>query len=573
MSRTRSLEIWHIPKRKNVHQMIGAVEILLQEEFNGKSWTGGKKESFNTELKKAGLTQTGRVLAQSGRRTLEALLKYLGFVFVNNETTPPTIYVTNAGKELIKKHGSVLGKQNNFRLVQRKKEEILESPLVKYQMTKLQITNPVIREDCINILLFPFRITLKLLVDLEYLTDEELGYIVFSMRSEDEFKLITEKIKTFRQLDSDRRVAEIEAFKGTEIGNLTLVQAPTASYYMGLCVGTGLCRKNGNRLTIRNEENEEAHEIIDKFKDVKPFNFENNVKLWVEYFGDIKRLMPPLLVSIKLKNSESCFIKIYDTSGSVVSETVLSDIKLEALVPLFKHEQYKFEFFSFTDASKIHEKLIEIDSDKIVFDIGVKLPGLVSTWDIESIIRRIRELIGGRDFDSEYSKHLENVKKITGKSSFNISLLRGGRLEYLFFKLLLSLKDRKVIDDVIWNGRLDDFGIAYPALGGKEGNPDLHYYIGSKLFVLELTTIRGNAMQWSAEAASVHDHINNLLKKVGGNYQVTGIFSAPIISTRVEEMYRHISSKENILHRTIDIETLIKILMKENRDEINNLST
>ena len=145
MTRTRSLEIWHVPKRQNIHQIIGAVEILAQEAFNGKSWTSGRMEAFNTQLGMQGLTNNGRPLALSGRRTLEALLKYLGFIYLDKDTTPQTIHVTNAGLELIKKHGSVLGKRKNLRLVQTNNEEIIESPLVKHQMAKLQITNPAIR--------------------------------------------------------------------------------------------------------------------------------------------------------------------------------------------------------------------------------------------------------------------------------------------------------------------------------------------------------------------------------------------------------------------------------------------
>ena len=249
MTRTRSLEIWHIPKRQNIHQIIGAVEILSTDNFNGKSWNSMKQENFNTLLGRYGLTERGKPLSPSARRTLEALIKYLGFIVIDNTTTPSTINVTNAGFELIKKHGSVLGLGKNLNVVSANGQEVLESTIVERQMSKLQITNPVIREDCLNILLFPFRITLKLLLDLTFISKEELGYIVFSMKKEDEYNLIVEKIKTFRHLPEERRSAEIEAFKNTEIGNLTLVQAPTAGYYIGLCVATGLCeRKNNDRL-------------------------------------------------------------------------------------------------------------------------------------------------------------------------------------------------------------------------------------------------------------------------------------------------------------------------------------
>lgn len=569
MPRTRSLEIWHIPKRQNVHQIIGAVEILFQETFNGKSWTGMKKENFNTQLGRQGLTNNGRPLSPSARRTLEALLKYLGFIYVDSGTTPPTINVTNAGFELIKKHGSVLGKRRTLRQIQENNEEILESSLVKHQMTKLQITNPVIKEDCINILLFPFRITLRLLLELGKLSKEELSYIVFSMKKEDEYNLIIERIKTFRSLPQSRREAEIEAFKNTEIGNLTLVQAPTATYYIGLCVGTGLCERNGDELSIRARKVSEVKGLLEKFKDVRPFDFADNLRLWIDYFGNVDKLRPPLLTNITLKNKAHIYIRVLDTEGKETERGVISEEKPELSIPLFRDEVYKFEFYSFTNAQKIAEQTVKITQDRVSFNIPVQQETKV-IWSFDSIIKRIDELIASRDFDPEYSQRINIVKTITGKTNFNVAQLRGGRLEYLFYRLLSILKENGVIDDVVWNGRLDEFGLAYPALGGREGNPDIYFFIDNTLYVLEVTTIRAGAMQWSAEGASVHDHILNLLKKVRGNYKMVGLFSAPTIAPRVAGMFKHISSKERIPHKPISIVDFIKIL-KSGREAIKKL--
>lgn len=570
MPRTRSLEIWHIPKRQNVHQVIGAVEILTGEDFNGKSWTLMKKEKFNTQLGRQGLTNNGRPLSPSARRTLEALLKYLGFVYVDNSPTPPTIHVTNAGHELIKKHGSVLGKRRTLKDVHKNQEEIIESSVVRHQMTKLQITNPVIREDCINILLFPFRITLRLLLDLEKLTKEELGYIVFSMRKEDEYNLIVERIKTFRALPKSRREAEIAAFKSTEIGNLTLVQAPTAAYYMGLCIGTGLCGRKGENLYIREDKLNEVKELLEKYKDIHPFDFADNLRLWIEYFGNIERLQTPSLVEVSLKNKAHVYFRISDSKKQELEHGVISEESPATSVPLFKNEVYQFEFYSFDDARKIAEEKVKITQEEIIFDIPVSSKFKV-TWDVKSIIKKIEGLITSRDYDPEYKRHIDIVKKITGKNNFNPALLRGGRLEYLFYRLLNVLKEQGEIDDVVWNGKLNEFGLAYPAPGGKEGYPDIYFFVDKTLYVLELTTIRANAMQWSAEGASVHDHITNQLEKVGDKYEVVGLFSAPSISPRVEGMFKHISAKEKVPHLPVSIGDLIKYLTS-GRKSIQGLS-
>jgi len=569
MPRTRSLEIWHIPKRQNVHQIIGTVELLAKEEFNGRPWTTMRKENFNTQLGRQGLTNNGRPLSPSARRTLEALIKYLGFIYVDNSTTPPTINVTNAGFELIKKHGSVLGKRRTLRQIQENNEEILESPLVRHQMTKLQITNPVIKKDCINILLFPFRITLRLLLELDKLSKEELGYIVFSMKKDDEYNLIVERIKTFRSLPQSRREAEIGAFKNTEVGNLTLVQAPTATYYIGLCVATGLCERNGDGLSIRASKVDEAKELLEKFKGVCPFDFADNLRLWIDYFGNVDKLSPPLLTNITLKNKAHIYIRVLDSEGKETEKGVISEEKPELFIPLFRGEVYRFEFYSFANAKKIAEQTIKITQDRISFDIPIQQETKI-VWSFDSVIKKIDELVVSRDFDSEYSQHINIVKTITSRTNFNVAQLRGGRLEYLFYRLLKILKEKGIIDDVVWNGRLDEFGLAYPALGGREGSPDIYFFIDNTLYVLEVTTIRAGAMQWSAEGASVHDHILNLLKKVKGSYKVVGLFSAPTIAPRITEMFRHISSKNKIPHKPIPIPDFVKIL-KSGRETIKKL--
>ncbi|MFA7301841.1 MAG: hypothetical protein WC069_06045 [Candidatus Shapirobacteria bacterium] len=562
MTRTRSLEIWHIPKRQNIHQIIGSVEILSDANFNGKSWTSTKQEAFNTLLGRNGLTERGRPLSPSARRTLEALVKYLGFIVIDNTTTPATMHVTNAGFELLKKHGSVLGLGKNLKIVSNSGKEITESKIVEHQMNKLQISNPVINDDCVNILLFPFRITLKLLLELKYLSKEELGYIVFSMKKEDELYLIIEKIKTFRQLPEDRRRAEIDAFEATEIGNLTLVQAPTAGYYIGLCVATGLCERMSGNLFIKEQQRAEISSILDKYKNVRPFDFGDNLRLWVEYFGDFKRTRPPLLVNIVTNLPSKFYVRIYDGENKEISCGVYSS-ENSLSVALFQDEEYKFDFYSFSDAQLFYSESRKIKSDKISFQLpSVGVYKKEDDDNQDKLEQNILELINSKDYDSSYAQHISMVSSITGKTNFSTAQLRGGRLEYLFYKLLKRYKDLGKIDDVIWNGKVDEFGIMYPAAGGKEGYPDVYFFIKQNVYVLELTTIQANAMQWSAEGASVHDHIMNLQKKIGAQYSTHGIFSAPTIAPRLEGMFKHIEAKENIPHHTVPIKELINEFKK-----------
>jgi hypothetical protein len=257
-------------------------------------------ETFNTELGKRGLTKSGRPLAVSARRTLEALLKYLGFIFIDFDTTPPLLLITDVGRELATSH-TTFPKFRTLREAARQKALIKASPMVKLQMVKLQLTNPIVLENCVNIQVFPFRNTLRLLRDVGYLTFEEIGYILFSMKREDEYSVIKQRILSFRSLSPDRRDAELAAYKQTEEGVLTLVKAPTAGYYASLCVGTGLCEYKKRVLTIRKGKITDVDKIIATFKGVEPFNFADNRRLWIEYYGVPRRLRPPRLVSIRLE--------------------------------------------------------------------------------------------------------------------------------------------------------------------------------------------------------------------------------------------------------------------------------
>ena len=112
---------------------------------------------------------------------------------------------------------------------------------------------------------------------------------------------------------------------------------------------------------------------------------------------------------------------------------------------------------------------------------------------------------------------------------------KGGRLEYLFYRLLVLLRNRNVIDEVFWYGRTEKYGICEPAPGGKEGNPDLVFVIDDVVFVLELTTFRGTRAQWSgSEASSVPDHIAKF-KALHPGRKVVGIFSAPSIHPQLKQ--------------------------------------
>ena len=319
---TRTKEIWHIPKRGSVHQTIYMVYILSWDKFLGKSWSSGKQESIGSEMGKAGLTENGKAITHQSVRTLLANVpKYLGFVYIDESSNPSKIMVTDIGYELIKKHNiEKINHHRNLAEYKSKKDLIEISEVFGKQMLKLIITNPTINKDCENILVFPFRMTLKLLLELDYLDKEEVGYILFHTKKEDELDLVIEKIRNFRNLAPERRLAEIKAYAKTEEGQLTLVKAPTAGYYMYLCYSTGLCdritmrvnKPNNPQLpSIKLKNKDEVKKILASFKDAEIYNFKDDWFLWKEYFSNPNRVYPPHDVILETNSKKDIIVTIY----------------------------------------------------------------------------------------------------------------------------------------------------------------------------------------------------------------------------------------------------------------------
>lgn len=277
----RTKEMWHMPKRASLDQMVGAIKILLDKKLslNGRPWTSGKQETFNTELAKRGLTESGAPLAPSSRRTFEALLKYLGFIYVDSTTPPSIMQVTKVGVKLIKNPVKTL----------------------KLQMAKLQLTNPVVRKDCVKIQVFPFRVTLRLLLEIGPLHYDEIGYILFMhMKKETDYKQVKERILAFRSLPESKRRGIIKRFKKTPEGHVALAKAASVSYYVLLCIGTELCERKNKTLKIRKGKKKTVENLLKKFEGVKTYDFEGNLPLWVEYYGTPNRLSPPHQIPIKI---------------------------------------------------------------------------------------------------------------------------------------------------------------------------------------------------------------------------------------------------------------------------------
>jgi len=543
---TRTKELWHIPKRGSVHQTVFMVYVLTWDKFLAKSWSSGKQEAMGSEMGKAGVTKNGKAITHQSVRTLLALPKYLGFVYIDESSKPSRIMVTDIGYELIKKHDVAnVPKHRNLGKYKESGDLIEASEVFEKQLSKLIITNPSIRKDCQNILVFPFRMTLRLLLELDYLDQEEIAYVLFHTKAEDEYPLVLEKIKTFRGLPPKRRTAEINAYGKTDEGQLTLVKAPTSGYYMYLCASTGLCKRTTVKVNktqksqipaIVLNNSAKAKKIIQRFEHAEIYDFKDDLLLWIDYFSNPNRLYPPHDVTVRTNAKGEVLAIAYDKDGRIITGDSLSIEKPSFPVPAFPAEKYRFIVYDLKSGNEIYNKEVTFTNTDKKISLRVRGKKYEAAANKDTIVKCIKEMFTGKfgGFDKGYHDKLRTIEKVIGINYLD-NRRKGGRLEYLFYRLLELLENQNIVDEVFWYGHTAKYGICEPALGGKEGNPDVVFVIDDTVFVLELTTFRGIRAQWSsAEASSVPDHIVKF-KTMNPGKRIIGIFSAPSIHPQLKQ--------------------------------------
>lgn len=577
----RSKEVWLIPKRVNLHQTICLLDGIIERNYDRTTWNPGKQNNLGVNLKKLGATRDGKNISPQAIRTLFASIpQYLGFAYINVNTTPNTVCITKAGYELWNYHKGELEPIRN--LVEDKDKTIQESEKILYQMEKLQITNPVILKDCENIFVFPFRITLKLLLELEYLDIEELAYFVFQMHDESEFELTLKKIKKFREMPSIERKEIIEAFKKTHIGNITLVQAASSGYYQSLCVLTGIIDKirilpnnlkeKLSAITIKEQYKEYVKEIIyNKYTSIRTYDFKNNLDLWIEYIGNPDRISPPIDISFENHSDDVVYILIKKDEKLLNCDVIPS--KSSIIYPLFMNEEYDVEVCNYEEGKTISKQNIVIermDDIKIILDTK-NVTEIADKDSNEEIIKKIIEHSECTNFAGNFKEQLEVLNKVVGINKLEDKSLRGAYYEYLFFKLLSNLKAEGKIDEVIWNGKIGKYLLPMQAPGGKTGTCDIVFTINNTDYVLELTTIKSKSMQFSAECSSVPDHIR--LHSERSRNKTVGIFVAPLIHMRNENTMKSVLNNYNLDMICLTDKEFINIIKSDNiYNELDNLT-
>jgi len=559
MSRNRSTEIWHIPKRASIHQIVGSLNVIKQFNIDGKNWPSSRK-LFDQKLAIWGFTSRGRSLSKNASETLEALLKYLGLLIIENGK----IRITLAGHQLINEHPVIKPLIPKRKLNETIKEMgNITSDVLKHQMMKLILTNPSILQYCKNVNVSPFRETLILLLneEIKYLTSEEMAMFLFQMRDKSERNDVKNKIREFRKLDESEKAEIIDAFKETPEGNLTFVQAPTANYWKQLCRNTGLFEVIKGDLHLKEASKDEAAELLELYED-RVFDFRGKM-LWYEYYTVPSREQPiKIKICPDIKGYDEYLLIISNDSGLITGGLIDKDLK--TVIPAFPKEEHEISIIELRNGHSVYSAKHVFTADDNSLNIHIDIDKSVYTEKLGSdfYVDKINQLIDSKTFDGEYVKQLTIISKHLKRDLLDkrmVPSIRGGRLEYLFFKLLEILQEEGTISDLNWNGHVDRYGIARPAPGTQKGLPDITFKCADTFFLLELTTIRPRSAQWRAEGSSVPFHIKNF--DPTHSKEVVGIFAPPIVHETIDQSIKTALIPERYTIVSLEIKELLKIII------------
>ncbi|WP_188347453.1 AlwI family type II restriction endonuclease [Sphingobacterium cavernae] len=506
---------------------------------------------------------------------LSSIPQYFGFLYIDYTTTPNTIRVTKAGYCLFKESEQFVNDFDypNLALAEKDKSSYDYSDIYLQQFIKLQITNPIILKDCEDIFIFPLYVVLSLIKKLDYLSYEELALYVFNTRSIDEIDLKIMEISNFRDLEYYKQIKFIDVFKKTHLGNISLVKAPTTSYFQKLCSYTDLLIKDEvvinsstdkeyrkvNCIRLNKDKIETVNHILNNCK-IDFYDFKEDLDLWIEYIGNPEIKTTPKDVELVNKSTDALLFTILKNGKFYAGDLLnANDVYI---FPYLESNFYNIQILD-KNSGKVHKSYkVEKYTNKINLFLDNDDVVKEDVFTLENLSTEIINHIEANNFCKNYSSYLYILTKFTGKDYLNNKSLRGARLEFLFYKLFNSLKEFKIIDEVIWGGKIGKYGLPSQAPGGPKGNPDLIVFVDNKLLVVELTTIKSKSQQWTAEAASVPDHIKNVYHDYNGKYDIIGLYLAPIQHDRV---------KSGIMSNLNDFN--VKMLFKEIPQMVDVLTT
>ena len=558
-------EYWLIPKSADLHQSIIFIE-GIKKNYNHKKWNSSAQDRLGSYIAKRGATKKGKNVTPQRIRTLMAgIPQYFGFIQVDDGK----ISVTDAGLKLLDENQIILKNYTCKNLSEgiKQKKTVEQSDIFLNQFKKIQITNPIINKSSKDIMVIPFYCVLKILNDLKYITEWECGYFLFKLKEHAELNSVIKKIENFRNKNYYQKSILISAFKETNEGRISLVKAPTTKYFFKLLKYTGLFTerfqiedadksRKYRCLEFNAEKKNIISEILNNQDSSYVFDYKNDFEIWNQYISSTRINNCPRYSVLKNLSGVKIFIVLTRNKKSALKRTI--DINEEIELVLFDNLEQELEAYSINTKKKIfHECFTNYFPYKnIVSKNTIKN----KDRDIIDIKSEILEHIDSKNFSSSYIKELEFLEINLNKSLIDNKSLRGAKLEHLFFEFLIKFNIKTNLNaEVIWNGKINEYGLPTPAPGGKIGSSDLILLVDKYQFVFELTTIKSKSGQEKAEAFAVPDHINNH-KNEYPNKKTVGFYLAPHVHNRIIENFTNYQERLNCKIKSVEISNFLDIL-------------
>ena len=572
-------EYWLIPKSADLHQSIVFIE-GIKKNYNNKKWNSSAQDRLGSYIAKRGATKKGRNVTPQRIRTLMAgIPQYFGFIQIDDGK----ISVTDAGIKLLDENKAALENYSCKNLSEgiSQKKTIEQSEIFLNQFKKIQITNPIINKYSKNIMVMPFYCTLQILNELQYLTEWECGYFLFKIRDHSELNSVIKEIKNFRSKDYDEKNKLIATFKQSDEGRISLVKAPTTKYFFKLLKYTGLFVERSHveesnelkkyRCLEFNLEKKDTISVMLNDHDTSfIFDYKNDTEIWNQYISNTKINNCPKYSTLKNLSGMKIFVTLTRNKKSALKTSM--DIDEEKKLVIFDNLEQQLEVYSINTREKIlNEHFTNYFSYK----------NIVSKNKIQSKERKITNIeseilahIDSKNFSSSYLKELDFLENNLNKSLKSNKSLRGAKLEHLFFEFLSKFNIKTNLGaEVIWNGKIDKYGLPTPAPGGKKGNSDIVLLFDNYQFVFELTTIKSKSAQEKAEAFAVPDHINNH-KREHPKKKTIGFYLAPFIHQRIIENFINYQERWDCKIKSIEIKDFLDALSCINeKDQFINYCT
>jgi len=380
----KTTEIWQVTVDRSPDILRNAL-IILKKEIEGQNWNKDTQERFAERLIKNKVLRSIRPTAGIGR-AIFANLKFFGFAFDKYGK----VCITSAGDAFIRA------------------SETERIDIIKRQLLKWQYPNPD-QKGIKDIRLYPFRVCLKILHDLEYVTSEEMTLYVIKTRTKEDIENIKNKIQDFR-VKSEPEKNGIKRQEADFYGLEHIAWEHAARFFEV----TGLCKRiranEQKRLIIADTKLDEVKAIISQ--DLEPHRkFKDEVE-WFEYYGSIK---PVLTLTIKVQSPDGkgisgVVVKAIDpaTGTEIKSETTNDSGKTCIWLP---QGFYRFNI--------VHENIVILDTSEslekdlstvitVPYVIPLKEPDVIELlkkaedlpWErLEYVIARaFEELLGSKEW-------------------------------------------------------------------------------------------------------------------------------------------------------------------------------